>query len=142
MLDVGVAVALVSTPACSRRTRSRPGRYPGSQKDTAGLWYEDYGGYMSVGYNSAKFGTITSLSQLLGPKFKNAVALNGNPTEANAALNGVMMASLAKGGSAGSITHGVSFFHKLKQAGNFIPVQATPPRSRPAPPRWCSTGTT
>ena len=54
---------------------------------------------MAIGYSS-KFGTITSLNDLLGPKFKDAVALNGNPTSANAALNGVMMASLAEGGSA------------------------------------------
>src|SRR5260370_6511661 len=81
---------------------------------------------MSVGYNSAKFGTITSLSQLLTSKFKSAVALNGNPTQANAALNGVMMASLADGGSASSIAAGVSFFHRLKAAGNYGPVQATP----------------
>ena len=86
----------------------------------------DYGGYMSVGYDSAKFGTITSLSQLLTSKFKNTVALNGNPTEANAALNGVMMANLAEGGTSSSIADGVAFFHKLKAAGNYVPVQATP----------------
>jgi putative spermidine/putrescine transport system substrate-binding protein len=79
---------------------------------------------MAVGYSS-KFGTITSLNQLLGPQFKNAVALNGNPTSANAALNGVMMANLAEGGSASSIADGVNFFSKLKAAGNFSPVQAT-----------------
>ena len=80
---------------------------------------------MSIGYDSAKFGTITSLSQLLGPKFKNAVALNGDPTQANAALNGVLMASLADGGSASSIADGVNFFHQLKAAGNFNTTQAT-----------------
>ncbi len=45
--------------------------------------------------------------------------------QANAALNGVMMASLALGGSAGSIANGVNFFHKLKKAGNFNTTQAT-----------------
>ena len=79
---------------------------------------------MAVGYSS-KFGTITSLSQLLEPKFKNAVALNGNPTAANAALNGVMMANLAEGGSASDISKGVNFFHELKAKGNFSPVSAT-----------------
>ena len=79
---------------------------------------------MSIGYSS-KFGTITSMSQLLGSKFKNAVALNGNPTAANAALNGVMMANLVEGGTAGNISKGVNFFHQLKQAGNFSPVSAT-----------------
>jgi hypothetical protein len=32
---------------------------PDSQKESTGLWYQDYGGYMAVGYDSAKFGTIT-----------------------------------------------------------------------------------
>ena len=79
---------------------------------------------MAVGYSS-KFGTITSLNQLLTSRFKNAVALNGNPTSANAALNGVMMANLAEGGTADNISKGVAFFHKLKTVGNFSPVSAT-----------------
>src|SRR5207245_4353558 len=53
------------------------------------------------------------------------VALNGDPTKANAALNGVMMASLANGGSVDDISKGVDFFKQLKQKGNFVPVQAT-----------------
>jgi putative spermidine/putrescine transport system substrate-binding protein len=125
VLDVGMAVALVSTSLFAPYQVSTWSSIPAAQKDPKGLWTQDYGGYMSVGYNSQKFGTVTSLNQLLGPKFKNAVALNGNPTEANAALSGVMMASLAEGGSASSIAQGVNFFHKLKQAGNFSPVQAT-----------------
>jgi putative spermidine/putrescine transport system substrate-binding protein len=125
VLDVGMAVALVSTSLFAPYKVSTWDSIPATQKDSGGLWTQDYGGYMSVGYNSAKFGTITSMSQLLGPKFKNAVSLNGNPTAANAALNGVMMANLAAGGTADSIAKGVDFFHKLKQAGNFVPVQAT-----------------
>ena len=125
VLDVGMAVALVSTSLFAPYKVSTWNAIPATQKDPGGLWTQDYGGYMSVGYNSAKFGTITSMSQLLGPKFKNAVSLNGNPTAANAALNGVMMANLAAGGTADSIATGVDFFHKLKQAGNFVPVQAT-----------------
>ena len=117
----------VATPA--RAFRAVRGQHlvviPAGLKDSSGLFVGDYGGYMSVGYNPAKFGTITSLSQLLGSKFKNDVALNGNPTQANAALNGVMMASLAQGGSAGSIADGVNFFHQLKAAGNFNTTQAT-----------------
>ncbi|MDX6338122.1 MAG: putative spermidine/putrescine transport system substrate-binding protein [Streptosporangiaceae bacterium] len=125
VLDVGMAVALVSTSLFAPYKVSTWSQIPATQKDSAALWYQDYGGYMSIGYNSAKFGTITSVSQLLGPKFKNAVALNGNPTAANAALSGVMMANLAQGGTANSIAKGVNFFHSLKQAGNFVPVQAT-----------------
>jgi putative spermidine/putrescine transport system substrate-binding protein len=124
VLDIGLAVALANTSLFAPYEVSTWSDIPAAQKDSSGLWYEDYGGYMAVGYSS-KFGTITSLSQLLGPKFKNAVALNGNPTSANAALNGVMMASLAEGGSSSNIGPGVTFFQKLKAAGNFSPVSAT-----------------
>ena len=124
VLDIGLAVALANTSLFAPYQVSTWSDIPAAQKEPSGLWYEDYGGYMAVGY-SAKFGTITSLSQLLGPQFKNAVALNGNPTSANAALNGVMMAALAEGGSAANIAPGVSFFQKLKAAGNFSPISAT-----------------
>lgn len=125
VLDVGMSVALANTSLFAPYEVSTWSSIPAAQKASDGVWVQDYGGYMSIGYNSAKFPSITSVSQLLGPQFKNAVALNGNPTAANAALIGVMMASLASGGSAGSITDGVNFFHQLKQAGNFVPVQAT-----------------
>jgi putative spermidine/putrescine transport system substrate-binding protein len=125
VLDVGSSVATASTSLFAPYKVSTWSSIPASQKSPTGLYVEDYGGYMSVGYNSAKFPAITSLNQLLGSKFKSAVALNGNPTQANAALNGVMMANLAEGGTAGSIAGGVSFFHKLKAAGNYVPVQAT-----------------
>jgi putative spermidine/putrescine transport system substrate-binding protein len=126
VVDVGLPVALANTSLFAPYKVATWNDIPASQKDPSGVWYEDYGGYMSIGYNSAKFGTVTSVNQLLGPKFKSAVALNGNPTQANAALQAVVMASLANGGSLNSIAPGVSFFHKLKQAGNFVPVQATP----------------
>jgi putative spermidine/putrescine transport system substrate-binding protein len=124
VVDVGQAVALANTSLFTPYKVSTWSDIPGAQKDANGTWYEDYGGYMAVGYSSS-YGTITSLNDLLGPKFKGAVALNGNPTSANAALNGVMMASLAEGGSASSISPGVDFFSKLKAAGNFNPVSAT-----------------
>jgi putative spermidine/putrescine transport system substrate-binding protein len=124
VMDIGMSVALANTNLFAPYEVSTWSSIPTAQKAANGEWVQDYGGYMAVGYSS-KFGTITSLNDLLSAKFKNAVALNGNPTSANAALNGVMMASLAEGGSAGSISAGVSFFQKLKAAGNFSPVSAT-----------------
>jgi putative spermidine/putrescine transport system substrate-binding protein len=124
VLDVGMSVALANTSLFAPYQVSTWSDIPTAQKESTGLWVQDYGGYMAVGYSS-KYGTITSLNDLLSSKFKGAVALNGNPTSANAALNGVMMASLAEGGSASSISQGVDFFGKLKSAGNFNPVQAT-----------------
>ena len=124
VLDIGMAVALANTNLFAPYEVSTWSSIPPAQKASNGLWVQDYGGYMAVGY-STKFGTITSLNDLLSSKFKNSVALNGNPTSANAALNGVMMANLAEGGTASSIADGVSFFQKLKAAGNFSPVSAT-----------------
>jgi putative spermidine/putrescine transport system substrate-binding protein len=124
VLDIGMAVATVNTSLFAPYKVSTWSEIPAAQKDASGLWYQDYGGYMAIGYSS-KFGTITSMSQLLQPKFKGAVALNGNPTEANAALNGVMLANLVQGGSAGDISKGVDWFAKLKSVGNFDSVQAT-----------------
>ncbi len=125
VLDVGMSVATANTSLFTPYQVSTWSSIPVSQKEPTGLWVQDYGGFMSVGYNSAKVGTITSLSQLLSKKFKSAIALNGNPTQANAALNGVMMANLAQGGTPDSIATGVNFFHQLKAAGNFVPVQCT-----------------
>ncbi len=125
VLDVGQSVALANTALFTPYKVATWDDIPTDQKEATGLWYQDYGGFMAIGYDSAKFGDITSVQDLMDPKFKNAVALNGNPTQANAALNGVMMVNLAVGGSLDDISQGVDFFHQLKQAGNFVPVQAT-----------------
>lgn len=125
VVDVGMAVALANTSLFAPYKVATWNDILDSQKEPTGLWFQDYGGYMSVGYDSSKVPTITSMQDLLGSAFKGKVALNGDPTGANAALNGVMMASLANGGSLDDISKGVDFFHKLKQAGNFVPVQAT-----------------
>jgi putative spermidine/putrescine transport system substrate-binding protein len=125
VLDIGMSVALANTTLFAPYQIIKWKDIPDSQKESTGLWVQDYGGYMSIGYDSAKFGTISSIQDLLGSKFKSQVALNGDPTKANAALNGVMMASLANGGSPDNIGPGVDFFQKLNKAGNFSPVQAT-----------------
>jgi putative spermidine/putrescine transport system substrate-binding protein len=125
VLDIGRAVTLANTTLYTPYKVSTWDDIPTAQKEATGLYVQDYGGYMSVGYDSAKLPTITSIDDLMKPEFKGKVALNGNPKQANAALNGVMMANLAEGGSADDISKGVDFFHRLKQAGNFVPVQAT-----------------
>ena len=125
VLDMGKAVTLANTALYAPYKVATWGDINASQKDPNGLWWQDYGGYMSIGYDSAKVPAITSVDDLLKPEFKGKVALNGNPKQANAALNGVMMANLAEGGTPDDISKGVDFFKRLKQAGNFSPVQAT-----------------
>jgi putative spermidine/putrescine transport system substrate-binding protein len=99
---------------------------PDGFKDPDGTWVNDYGGYMSIGYDSKKVPDVTKVDDLLGSGFKGKVALNGDPTQAGAAFSGVVMVALAKGGSADDIAPGVDFFKKLKEAGNFLPVDPTP----------------
>jgi putative spermidine/putrescine transport system substrate-binding protein len=125
VVDVGMKVALANTTLFAPYQVSTWSDIPASQKESTGLWYQDYGGYMSIGYDSSKVPAITSVADLLKPAFKGKVALNGDPTKANAALNGVMMAGLAQGGTLDDISKGVDFFHQLKKLGNFVPVQAT-----------------
>jgi putative spermidine/putrescine transport system substrate-binding protein len=125
VMDLGMAVALANTKLFAPYKVATWDDIPDDQKEATGLWFQDYGGYMSIGYDSAKVPAITSIQDLFKPEYKNKVALNGDPTQANAALNGVQMASLATGGSLDDISKGVDFFRQLKAAGNFIPVQAT-----------------
>ena len=66
------------------------------------------------------------LTPLLKPEYRGKVALNGDPTQAGTAFSGVMMVALSQGGSADDIAPGVEFFTKLKDAGNFLPVDPTP----------------
>jgi putative spermidine/putrescine transport system substrate-binding protein len=125
VVDVGMPVALANTNLFAPYKVTTWSDILASQKEATGLWFQDYGGFMSIGYDSSKVPAITSIDDLLKSAYKGKVALNGNPKQANAALNGVMMANLAEGGSLDDISKGVDFFHRLKQAGTFVPVQAT-----------------
>ena len=66
-----------------------------------------------------------SFADLLKPEYKHAVVINGYLNEVGAAFAAVYAAALANGGSLGNITPGVDYFKKLKQAGNFKPVQGS-----------------
>ena len=125
VLDIGMAVALANLTLFAPYQVATWSDIPANQKEGTGLWVQDYGGYMSVGYDSAKVPAVNSLQDLLGSGFKGKIALNGDPTAANAALNGVLMASLANGGTLDNIAPGVDFFSKLNKAGNYVPVKAT-----------------
>jgi putative spermidine/putrescine transport system substrate-binding protein len=125
VFDLGQSVALANTDLFAPYQTETFDDIPTEFKDPDGTWVNDYGGYMSIGYDSSKVPEVTSLDDLLGPEFKGKVALNGDPTQAGAAFSGVVMASVANGGSADDIAPGVEFFGKLKDAGNFLPVDPT-----------------
>jgi ABC-type Fe3+ transport system substrate-binding protein len=100
---------------------------PDNQKDADARWYNDYGGFISIGCNASVIAECpTTMAALLDPQYKGQVALNGNPTQAAAAFSGVWAAALSNGGSLDDIGPGIDFFVKVKDAGNFNPVESTP----------------
>ncbi|QYX81428.1 ABC transporter substrate-binding protein [Streptomyces akebiae] len=100
---------------------------PEGQKDPKGQWYNDYGGYISIGCDAKRVKECPeTFADLLRPKYKGQVALNGNPTKSGSAFGGVWAASLASGGSFDDIQPGLDFFAELKKNGNYTPVESTP----------------
>jgi putative spermidine/putrescine transport system substrate-binding protein len=126
VFDLGTAVALANTAKFAPYKVATWGDVPDALKEASGTWINDYGGYMSIGFDAGKVPAPTTVTDLLKPAYKGKVALNGDPTQAGAAFNGVVMAALGNGGSADDISKGVDFFAQLKKAGNFLPVDPTP----------------
>ncbi|GAA1249804.1 ABC transporter substrate-binding protein [Oryzihumus leptocrescens] len=126
VFDLSAAVASANTAMFAPYKVTTFGQVPDKLKDANGTWVNDYGGYMSIGYDAGKVPAPASVTDLLKPAYKGKVALNGDPTKAGAAFSGVVMAALGNGGSADDISKGVDFFKQLKNAGNFLPVDPTP----------------
>ncbi len=100
---------------------------PDSLKEADGLWFGDYGGYISIGCDAKRITTCPkTFADLKKPEYKGKVALNGNPTKSGSAFGGVYAAALANGGSFDDIKPGIDFFGALKKSGNYIPVESTP----------------
>ncbi|MEU0005335.1 extracellular solute-binding protein [Streptomyces sp. NPDC006314] len=100
---------------------------PESQKDPRARWYNNYGGYISIGCDAKRVKTCpATFAHLRKPEYEGKVALNGNPTRSGSAFAGVYAAALANGGSFDDIQPGIDFFAELRKKGNFIPVESTP----------------
>ena len=125
VFDLGGAVASANTDTFAPYKVTTFGDVPVALKDANGLWVNDYGGYMSIGYDAGKVPAPTKVEDLLKPAYKGKVALNGDPTKAGAAFSGVVMAAISQGGTADDISKGVAFFTSLNAAGNFLPVDPT-----------------
>ncbi len=126
VFDLGTAVARANVDMFAPYQVQTWDDIPDELKDPEGRHVSDYTGFMSIGYDAGSVPAPTSVEDLLGPEYKGKVALNGDPTQAGAAFNGVVMAALGNGGSADDIAPGVDFFAELKDAGNFLPVDPTP----------------
>lgn len=99
---------------------------PQGQKDPEARWYNDYGGYISIGCDAKRVKDCPkTFADLRKPEYRGQVALNGNPTKAGAAFAAVYAAALASGGSFDNIKPGLDYFAELRQNGNYTPVEAT-----------------
>ena len=125
VFDLGLAVTRQNTSMFAPYKVVKWDEIPANLKDETGLYTGDYGGYMSVGYDSAKYPAPTSMDDLLGAQYKGAVALNGDPTQAGAAFAAVGLATVQNGGTLDDFTGGIDFFAKLKSAGNLLKVDVT-----------------
>ncbi|WP_406422552.1 ABC transporter substrate-binding protein [Streptomyces sp. NBC_00842] len=100
---------------------------PKAQKDAQARWYNDFGGYVSIGCDAARVKKCPkTFSDLLDPQYKGQIALTGNPTKSSSAFGAVYAAALADKGSFDDIKPGLDFFAHLKKAGNFNPVESSP----------------
>lgn len=125
VFDLGAAVALANEDLFAPYQVQTWDSIPAENKQPEGLWVNDYTGVMAVGYDAEAVPAPTAWSDLLGPDYSGSVALNGDPTQAGAALAGVELAALQSGGSPDDMQPGIDFFAELNAAGNFLPVNAT-----------------
>ncbi|MFE6743773.1 ABC transporter substrate-binding protein [Streptomyces tubercidicus] len=100
---------------------------PPEQKDANARWYNNYGGYVSIGCDASRVKTCpNSFANLLQPEYKGLVAMYGDPTVAGSAFAAVYAAALANGGSFDNIQPGIDFFARLDKVGNYNRAEPTP----------------
>ncbi|MDR1188321.1 MAG: ABC transporter substrate-binding protein [Bifidobacteriaceae bacterium] len=125
VFDLGIAVAQQNTDKFAPYQVATWADIPAEAKDANGLYVGDYGGYMSMGYDSKKYPTPETMTDLLKPEYKGAVAINGDPTQAGAGFAAVGLATLLDGGELSDFQTGIDFFAELNKAGNFLKVDPT-----------------
>jgi putative spermidine/putrescine transport system substrate-binding protein len=97
---------------------------PAEDKDPDGAWATDYYGVLSFEVNKNFVTEVPKdWNDLLKPGMK--VALAGDPTLSNQAIQSVYAAALSQtGGSLDNAQPGLDFFKALNTAGNFVPTIA------------------
>lgn len=125
VFDLGLTVALQNTDVFAPYQVQTWDEIPDELKEPTGLFVGDYGGYMSIGYDSSKFDAPESLDDLKDAAYKGAVAINGDPTQAGAAFAAVGLATVQSDGTLDDFQPGIDFFSELQKAGNLLKVDVT-----------------
>ncbi|MCI1674912.1 MAG: ABC transporter substrate-binding protein [Ancrocorticia sp.] len=128
VFDLGLGVATTNTDKFAAYKVQNWDQIPDGAKESTGLFYGDYTGIMTIGWNKTKYGDIDvdDLKDTLSDsKFKGTVALNGKPYEAGAAQNGFLAVNLNQGGSITDFQPGLDFFEALKEAGTLTQIDVT-----------------
>lgn len=126
-LDTGVSFAN-SAAAEGLLAEYRPatvGDIDTTLTDAEGRWTNQYGGYVTIGCDSAVIAVCpTSFAELDDPQYAGKVALTGNPAQGESGFNAVWAAAMAMGGSLDDIQPGIDFMASLARNGILIPVEA------------------
>ncbi len=125
VFDLGLTVALQNTDVFAPYQVQTWDDIPDALKEPSGLFVGDYGGYMSIGFDSSSFDAPAALDDLLDPAYKASVAINGDPTQAGAAFAAVGLATVQSGGTLDDFQPGIDFFSELNAAGNMLKVDVT-----------------
>lgn len=125
VFDLGLTVALQNTDVFAPYQVQTWDDIPDALKEPSGLFVGDYGGYMSIGFDSSAFDAPSALDDLLDPAYKASVAINGDPTQAGAAFAAVGLATVQSDGTLDDFQPGIDFFSELNAAGNMLKVDVT-----------------
>ena len=99
---------------------------PDNQKDADGLWYNDYGGFISIGCNAPVVKCPTTIGRAARPAVQGPGRAQRQPDA------GGRRVQRRLGGGAGQRRQprrhrpGHRLLRKVKEAGNFNPVEVTP----------------
>lgn len=142
VFDLGQSVALANTAMFAPYKVATWDDIPSAYQDPDGKWVNDYGGYMSIGFDSAKVPPVTGVADLLKPEYRGGSRSTGiRPRPARRSPACSWWHWRRADPPTTSLPASNSSPSSSKRA---ISCPSTRPRrpSSPARPRWSSTGTT
>ncbi|WP_336662726.1 ABC transporter substrate-binding protein [Leucobacter sp. USHLN154] len=126
VFDLGTAVALDNLDKFAPYQVETWDDIPAGNKESTGLWVNNYSGIMSIGYDADALAEPKALDDLLDAEYQGSVVLNGDPTQAGAAFAAVGSISALNGGGVDDFGPGIDFVSELRDAGNLLTVDPTP----------------